>query len=585
MSLPGDPTLIGRVRHVLAARVTVELTAETAPIYRGRLYPLGQVGSIVRMPHGATQLIGAVTMVGVAEIAGPQQPSYLPTLGDRWIQLVLLGQIDGLGRFQRGVAAYPSLDDPVHITTLEDLSQIYPPPGNGWLRIGSHTAAGGLAATINLEKLLTRHSVLVGSTGAGKSSTVASLLQAVQAGGYQRAHIVVIDPHDEYRSAFAEASASTRSVLGEGSGALEVPYWALKFNDLLQAIGLGSVTGNTSARLHEIVVRLRKQFVLDSGWESLSTEEVSVDSPIPFDIRHVWYELDYENRATYNDKSDPETVQLLSDGSAEDLIPASFTGYGPAGATPHKGNEYDDHGSWPARLKQRLTDPRFRFLWRTWPDSQADDQLPELIAQWLGGEESVSILDFNGVPGEAADLAIGLILRTLFEAAVAGGDEGPVGRTRPVLVILEEAHRYIGKSGSPSTALARSAAERIAREGRKYGIGLMSVTQRPSELSPTVLSQAGTLISLRLTNQIDQGVVKNALPDAVANLAEVLPSLRTGEALISGEAVAIPARVVIDRPHPQPAAIDPSIESWQGDREPPDLTKVVELLRGQILAQ
>jgi len=189
-------------------------------------------------------------------------------------------------------------------------------------------------------------------------------------------------------------------------------------------------------------------------------------------------------------------------------------------------------------------------------------------------------LDFSGVPPEASDVAIGAVLTLILDAAVASESGSGIGQSRPVLIVLEEAHRYLGKSTQASAGLAKNAAESIAREGRKYGIGLMIVTQRPSELSETVLSQCGTIISMRLTNPTDQATVRAALPDVVGNLSESLPALRTGEALVTGEAIALPTRIIVDRPSPEPQAADPSILSWAGTPEVNELGQAIERLRG-----
>ena len=151
-------------------------------------------------------------------------------------------------------------------------------------------------------------------------------------------------------------------------------------------------------------------------------------------------------------------------------------------------------------------------------------------------------------------------------------------------IVLEEAHRVLGEKVGGAAGAAREAAERIAREGRQYGVGPVRVSQRPSELSDTVLSQCGTFVSMRLANPADQGRVKAALPDTVANLADALPALRTGEALITGEATALPARVMIDRPSPEPNAADPTVESWRGDEAANDVTAAVRYWRGDDAA-
>jgi hypothetical protein len=200
------------------------------------------------------------------------------------------------------------------------------------------------------------------------------------------------------------------------------------------------------------------------------------------------------------------------------------------------------------------------------------------MREWLGDSKPISVLDFSGVPAEASELAIGVVMNLIFEMAVRTPPEGPgIGRPSPVLIVLEEAHRYLGEF---SAAIARSSANRIAREGRKYGVGLLLVTQRPAELPDTALAQGGTLIALRLSNSVDQGKIKNALPDSVSGLAAALPSLRTGEALVSGEALVLPARILVDRPKPGPLADDPSLESWRKDPLPPDLAPALAIWRG-----
>ncbi|WP_338145135.1 ATP-binding protein [Cryobacterium frigoriphilum] len=223
--------------------------------------------------------------------------------------------------------------------------------------------------------------------------------------------------------------------------------------------------------------------------------------------------------------------------------------------------QFGVHGSTPELLRLGLLDPRLAFLLEPAGTAEGPDPLVGAVDSWLGGTKPVSVLDFNGVPDDAAELAIGVILKLIFDIAIRtpSGTEG-IGRPCPVLIVLEEAHRYIGEDAAP---IAREAANKIAREGRKYGVGLMLVTQRPSDLPDTALAQCGTIIALRLTNSSDQSKIRTALPDSVTGLAETLPSLRTGEALISGEALVLPTRALLDRPDPLPMAEDPSLDSWQ----------------------
>ena len=239
-----------------------------------------------------------------------------------------------------------------------------------------------------------------------------------------------------------------------------------------------------------------------------------------------------------------------------------FEDYNQGGASPHQGPKWQHYRTTPDRIRNRLLDPRLDFFLAPLDElAVKEDPLPALMQTWLGRDKPISVLDSSGVPAESSDLAIGLVMKLLFDVAVRGDGDG-IGKWRPVLIVLEEAHRYLGES--QSTIFARAAANRIAREGRKHGVGLMLVTQRPSELPDTALSQINTGFALRMTNAADQGRVKAALPDSLAGLADVLPSLRTGEAVVSGEAVSVPVRTVIDRASPGPRAADPELVGWEG---------------------
>lgn len=559
-----DPTCIGRVRHVLGATVTVELDeslAGVAPLWQGRLQPIGQVGSLVRIPQGPVNLVATVTLVGIAELAGTLSPSAVPQSGERWLQVQLLGEVDGLGRFNRGVSTYPGLDDAVHFTTIDDLETVFPKPGAEHASIGVLSAAPEVAVTLVASRLVTRHSAVVGSTGSGKTSAVATILQSFLNGGWQSSNIVVIDPHGEYAAAVA-GRASTRSVNATGAGLLRVPFWALPAVDILRAF-CGTDSPTTLKRFSELVTDARRAFSAAAGWLKVDPASINCDTPIPFDIRNVWFSLDSENRATYDKGVGQGTIQIDILGDAATLKPSVFKPYSQGNLAPFRGSAYGTFGTAPELMRQRILDERYRFFLEPPVDTNLGDPLPDIVNDWLGNELPISILDFSGVPSEMADLAIGVVLQLLFEVAVRSPVGCGIGRACPVLIVLEEAHRYLGEGGT--NKLARTAANRIAREGRKYGIGLMLVTQRPSELPETALSQCGTIIALRLTNSGDQSNVKSALPDSVAGLADALPALRTGEALITGEAVTLPVRTLLRPPSPAPSANDPSLASWRSN--------------------
>ena len=356
-----DPTSIGRVRHVLGATVTVALDDDIAgitPIYQGEIHRVGQIGSLVRIPQGLVDLIATVELVGIAELAGIVQPTEAIQRDQRWLQVQLLGEIDrGTGRFQRGVGSYPGLDDPVHFATPEQLIAIFPEQDAQHLRLGRLAAAENVPLCVDATRFVVRHAAVVGSTGSGKTSAVASLLQGFVRGGWEAANIVVIDPHGEYGKALTEASC-VKSVLAPGDGGLRVPFWALSANEILQVFGVTS--GNPFLeRYAELVAAARREFVTNATWLDLDESTITVDTPVPFDLRKIWYQLDSENNETVERDGSPSVVEL---GCAARLRSTKFKPYGPGSTPPNKGPHYGWYGTSPNQLRRGLLDPQLSFF-------------------------------------------------------------------------------------------------------------------------------------------------------------------------------------------------------------------------------
>ena len=558
----GVATRIGAVRHVLGAQITVAIDpnmAGVAPIYRGKLQAIGQIGSLVRVPQGLVDLVGQVTLLGIAEVSTTDPSMNAIKVGERWLQVQLLGEINRTnGVFYRGVSSYPGLDDAVHFATSEQLGAIFPHESDEHLRMGHLSASEDVSVCLDVGRLVLRHTAIVGSTGSGKSSTVARFLQGLSRGGWPSANVVVIDPHGEYAKAL-KSEARVSSVLDEGADRVRVPFWALRAVDIL-----GVFTGTTSSavaqnRFAELVKESRLSFLAECDWLKLDPAAVTADTPIPFDLKSVWHKLDRENRETRTVKEDPGTACVISEGDPEGLVSSQFQPYALGSASPFKAPSYSSYGATPDLLRLGMNDPCLAFFMEPRGDPKGSDPLVEVIEAWLGHDKPISVMSFSGVPVRASELAIGVILELLFEISLRSDlndANSGVGRSRPLLIVLEEAHRYLSDS---APTMARRAANRIAREGRKYGVGLLLVTQRPSELPDTALAQCGTLIAMRLTNAGDQSKIRAALPDSVAGLSMLLPALRTGEAIIVGESILLPARCIIDLPHPLPDADDPPL--------------------------
>ena len=493
-----DPTRIGEVRQVLGATVSVALDADlagTTPIFRGRLQRVGQIGSLVRIPQGPIDLIATVTLVGIAGLTRHLESAHAAQRDDRWLEVQLLGAIDrGTGRFERGVGVYPGLEDPVHFTTPLELAAVFPPPSKDHLRLGRLAAAEEVPVCVSASPFVVRHAAVVGSTGSGKTSVVASILQGFVEGGWTASNILVIDPHGEYGQAL-EGKATIRSVLATGDDQLRVPFWALPASEIIR-IFAGTSGGHTfDNRYTELVTSARRTFVEAAEWLTLDPTAVTADTPVPFDIHAVWHALDAENHETVEVLGDRDTACRTADGDPKRLQPAIHRPYAAGNQAPFKGPFHGVHGTMPDLLRLGLANPQFRFLLHPESNPKGDDPLVETVQSWLGHASPVSVLDFSGVPARAADVAIGVVLSLVFEVAVrCATDDAGIGRPSPVLVVLEEAHRYLGDEAA---ALTRGSANRIAREGRKYGVGLLLVSQRPSELPDTALAQCGTLVALR----------------------------------------------------------------------------------------
>jgi hypothetical protein len=551
--------------------VIVEIAKElpsTTPVIDGRVHRIGQIGSFVRFPLGFLNVYGLVSMVGVTESVHPLDPRRR-IVAHRTVEVQLVGEAMGGGSFQRGVSQYPSLDDEVHVVTQDDLARVYGiRTGNRSIAIGHHSASESLPATVDLDKLVTRHSAIVGSTGSGKSNTVAALIGALaSADAFPSANILVIDPHGEYGSAFEGKSRVFR--IGDPKHPLYLPYWALSFDEIAWFLVDRRSATETSqdGRLRELVYEARRSRAETLLGEELH-DDITPDSPIPFDIRDIWYALDREERLTWTD-SGRTTAALISEGSAAELKPATFKPIGSGNTPPHKNVPVPPMAAYVSRIITRLKDKRFSFMLSPGQYDGINGDLDDLVSSWIGHEHGITVLDLAGVPSEITDLVVGLVTRILFESMFWGRDLKGIGRQRPLLVVFEEAHTYLPRGeGQFLQGYARRSVQRLLKEGRKYGIGASIVSQRPSEIDETILSQCGTFFALRLSNGQDQGRVASMAPDEVEGLTNLLPALRTGEALVIGEAVPLPSRVRVRLVSPRPDSMDPEVsEKWSSPRE------------------
>ncbi|MDD3472522.1 MAG: ATP-binding protein [Syntrophaceae bacterium] len=569
-----NDTIIGTVESVLGSRISILIDTErlpsNVPVIDGRVYRVGQIGSFLRIPVGYIDLYGVVTQAGADAIPERLRDSddseKLKKLSKNWLTMVLVGERVG-DRFERGVSQSPVTGDHVHLVTIDDLKIIYGTMDDrSSISIGQISASESLSARLDIDKLVTRHVALLGSTGSGKSNAVTVFLCEIAKGKFPSARILLIDPHGEYSSALGSYARvfKINANVSKGEYPLFIPYWALPFGELLKTF-VGTLTDPQEEYVREKVFTKK----LDASKHLSSPPEeaaMSADSPIPFSIKDLWYQLDrFERLTVYKTNGVFTREALVSEGNPDSLTSAQFEPHSTTNTNPYMNVQAKGILRYLSNVRNRLVDQRFNFFfhpgdWEPTKEGKINKDLDALLVDWLAHDRPITVLDLSGVPAEITAIVSGAVIRIAYDALFWAQDLPIGGRQQPLLMVLEEAHMYL-QAGEESVA-SRSVRS-IAKEGRKYGLGLMLVTQRPSELDSTVLSQCGTTIALRMTNGQDRGHVSSAIQDDLSDMLALIPSLRTGEALIFGEAVKIPSRVRIDAATRAPRSEDPRVsKAW-----------------------
>ncbi len=482
------------------------------------------------------------------------------------------------GQFERGVGEYPTVGDEVHLVTNADLETIY-----GWAKmttgtvpIGKIAATAGLPAELSVAGLVSRHCAVVGSTGAGKSNLVTVLLEAVSDGTFPKARVIVIDPHGEYGSSLGDRSTVFRVSPNTAAGEkpLWVPFWALPFDELRE-LTLGGLQQQQESAIRDEILRM-KSLASERLENAPRPETLNADSPIPFSIKKLWHELDRFERVTFNKSGNQQTIEdecAPEDlGDADALRPAKFPAASPYNQAPYKNQRKRNIERHLDLMASRLRDSRFAFLFcpgggfNPSIDGEVDSDLDTLVAEWVGQERPVSVFDVSSLPSEILPTVVGTVLRVIYDTLLWGQELPIGGRQQPLLIVIDEAHLFVPEGDSTS---AHRTLSMIAKEGRKYGVGLVLVSQRPSELDSTVLSQCGSLIAMRLTNSSDRGKVASMVPDDLGGLVDLLPSLRTGEGICLGEMMPIPTRVRVRKAREKPVGDDPKLpDVWLAEPRP-----------------
>ena len=490
----------------------------------------GQVGSQVKIKVGDWWLLGNVRDLRADAADAAQVIARVDFLGEG------VEDADGtLSDFRRGVTSYPMPGDRVHPVTRADLKQIFEAVDRPHIEIGTVYPTADVRASLLFDAMLGKHFALLGSTGTGKSTSTALILHRIIEKAPQ-GHIVMLDPHGEYAAAFA----STGMIFNVDN--LNLPYWLMNFEEHCEVF----ITTEGSEREADMDILAKCLLAARSRSRiAQSLGKLTVDSPVPY---------------------------LLSD-----LLAAISGQMGKL----EKAGDLGPYMRLKTKVEELKSDPRYSFMFNGLLVSDTMAAFLAKIFRLPGDGKPISIIDLSGVPSDIVTVVVAVLSRLVFDYAIWSRAEAQ----RPILLVCEEAHRYVPSDQSGGGNAVRKMLERIAKEGRKYGVSLGLVTQRPSDLAEGVLSQCGTIISMRLNNDRDQAYVKNAMPEGARGFLDSIPALRNRECIICGEGVSIPIRVRLDDLAPQlrPASDDPLFSRlWtEAGGEGEILDRTIHRWRGQ----
>lgn len=531
----GTPAAVPhRIAHIVSVSGSQAVAVLERPIgdVNSERDPRIQIGALVKITTPSTSVVGLISAVSSPT---PTMDAGSPEIG--LIELNLAGELvvdpeTNRLAFRRGVACLPSLGDPVLFADRHDLTRVYAQPSVASIKVGSLYQDPAVPARLLIDDLLAKHFIVVGTTGCGKSSALTCILQRVLA-EHHYAHIVVLDVHNEYPSAFGDEAE-----LIDPSN-LNLPIWLLNFQELTEALTSSDAYRDAEAEILSDAVVIAKRRFLDASSvrstnlarRSSESNSVTVDTPTPYRLSDV---------VAYIDE------QLGKLERTQSTVP---------------------YRRLKARIETLVSDQRYSFMFGS---LTVQDTMTETLGRLFrvpSDGRPITVINLSTVPAEILDVVISVISRIAFDLAVwsKGG--------LPMLLVCEEAHRYAPAGASDKFAPTRQALSRIAKEGRKYGLSLALVTQRPSELDPTVLSQCSTAIAMRLSTEKDQAVMRANTHDGALDLLDFLPLLSDREAIAFGQGVSMPMRIRFDdlgssaKPRNQSAGFSAHWKSPNMDRE------------------
>ncbi|MBV8798637.1 MAG: DUF87 domain-containing protein [Alphaproteobacteria bacterium] len=482
-----------------------------------------QIGALLKITTPASSVVGLVTAVTTPMPGGPDEEEQLGLIELNLAGEVVIAGPDRRLTFKRGVTSPPSIGDPLLLVDRHDLTRVYAPPALATVKVGTLYQDPAVAARLRVDDLLSKHFVVVGSTGSGKSCALTTVLQRIL-DDYKHAHIVVLDVHNEYQAAFKGR------VEAINLNDFNLPFWLLNFQELTAALTTSDEHRDAETEiLGEAVVYAKKRYndqaMARGALLRKSPEQalMTVETPTPFRLSDVIAFID------------------------EQLGRLERT----QGTLPYR--------KLKTRIETMVADQRYNFMFGS---LTVQDTMAEILGHLFrvpSDGKPITVIDLSVVPAEILDVVISVISRLAFDLAVwsKGG--------LPTLLVCEEAHRY-APANEREFGPTRQALARIAKEGRKYGISLALVTQRPSDLDPTILSQCSTAIALRLSSDRDQQVMRASTHEGALDLLDFLPLLGDREAIILGQGVSMPMRIMFDdlQSNAVPRNLNPGFsKSWK----------------------
>lgn len=565
---------VGHVVEVAGTTVKVELSGAVSELTRthaGRVYEIGQIGSVVKIHFGRRVIFGFVTLLRMRseELAEAGHP-IPPDADQRVMEIDLFAEgswssASSTLRFQRGLSTYPLPRQGVYILTQEETSILYAAAerraeegANPLVPFAKYIGADSAICRANIDKMFSTHCAVLGSTGSGKSGAVAALLHSViehrsREGQPFHPRIIIIDPHGEYVRAFGDGATVYRAYNPMGGDPqdlrqIALPYWLMSAEEF-RSLVIGKTEQEATSQHNIVYKALTHARMVAAGLVHPTfaaygrpdpADGLALDEPRLVNLAQPGPVAEFDR-----DKPRPfsltEFVNHIAFAQAARI----------QGGVTARVTETDFSKGFKSILDKVAVlrrDPRIRFLMEDWVEGQGLS-LAQIITQLVGNdaaanlETSIRVVDISGLPNEVAGPLTAMIARTLFQYKLYQTYQE---RERdPLLLVCEEAHRYVPDRGEAEYSAAQSAVRRIAREGRKYGLGLMLVSQRPADIESTVISQCGTWLVLRLTNSADQQHVARFLPDGLSGMVRALPALAQQEALFVGEGASLPARIRI----------------------------------------